>query len=244
VISASFVKRLPELRIEARFTVPERGTTVLWGDSGSGKTTILNCLAGLVRPDSGEIGILGKTVFSSSAGLNLPPRERGVGLVFQHYALFPHLSVLDNVALALPLAPSPWRARSGRDSATTAGAAARERAGAWLERFGIAHLARRRPASLSGGERQRLAFARALAAEPRVLLLDEPFSALDRRTKAAMHEEFLALRRELTMSVILVSHDRAEAESLGDRILGVEDGRAVEDGMDGPGASRDNRGHD
>ena len=212
MIRAAFGKRLPELPILADFRVPELGTTVLWGESGAGKTTILNCIAGLARPDSGEIEIAGNMVYSSPLGVNLPPQARGVGYVFQHCALFPHLSALDNVSLAL---------EGGRNEA-------RERAARWLARFGIAHLAGRRPASLSGGERQRLALARALAVEPRVLLLDEPFSALDRRTRSAMQEEFLALRKELTMSVILVSHDRAEAECLGDRILEVVDGRACE----------------
>ena len=254
MIRARFGKRLPELAIEADFRVPGASTTVLWGESGAGKTTILNCIAGLLGPDSGEISIGGSEVYSSERGIDETPQARGVGYVFQQGALFPHLTALDNVALALE-GPSPrWPALAlrappalaagdgGAPSASGSGAApaavpprprlsareARELAFLWLERLGIAHLARRRPAALSGGERQRLAFARALAVEPRVLLLDEPWSALDRRTRAAMHEEFLALRREFTMSVILVSHDRTEAECLGDRILEVVDGRAVE----------------
>jgi molybdate transport system ATP-binding protein len=209
MIRAAFEMDRDEFHLEADFVVPDGGTTVLWGESGAGKTSILNCIAGLVKPARGEIEIQGRLVFSSREGLDEATRNRGVGFVFQHYALFPHLSALDNVALALP------KGDKGR-------------ARAYLERFGIAHLARRRPACLSGGERQRLALARALAVEPRVLLLDEPFSALDRRTKAAMHEEFRALRKELTMSVVLVSHDRPEAEYLGDRILEVCEGKARE----------------
>jgi molybdate transport system ATP-binding protein len=238
VIRAAFVKRLPELLVRADFVVPERSTTVLWGESGSGKTTILNCIAGLAQPDEGEIDILGRKVFSAARGLDVATRMRGVGFVFQHYALFPHLTALENVGLALAASASR-KASEGfaRVSAEPAGRmVTRERALAWLGRFGIDHLARRKPSSLSGGERQRLALARALAAEPRVLLLDEPFSALDRSTKAAMHEEFRSLRRELTMSVVLVSHDRAEAEELGDSILPVEDGRAAGPGLPSPGA--------
>jgi molybdate transport system ATP-binding protein len=249
VIRARFEKRLPELAIAADFRVRESSTTVLWGESGAGKTTILNCIAGLLEPDSGEISIGGCEVYSSELGVNETPQARGVGYVFQQGALFPHLTALDNVALALR-GPSPrWPALAfgalpalaamgggaandgeGATPARPRLSAREARAGAmrWLERLGIAHLARRRPAALSGGERQRLAFARALAVEPRILLLDEPWSALDRRTRAAMHGEFLALRREFTMSVILVSHDRTEAEYLGDRILEVVDGRAVE----------------
>jgi molybdate transport system ATP-binding protein len=209
MIRAAFVKTFPGFALRTDFTVPTSGTTVLWGESGSGKTTILNCIAGLVRPCRGEISIHDRLVFSSNRRIDEEPRSRGVGFVFQHYGLFPHLSALGNVALAL-------------------GRGGRERALSWLERFGIAHLAKRRPASLSGGERQRLAFARALAVEPRVLLLDEPFSALDRATRATMHEEFKRLREELALCVVLVSHDRTEAESLGDRILEVRDGLALE----------------
>jgi molybdate transport system ATP-binding protein len=211
MIEARFTKALPDITISADFSVPEATTTVLWGESGSGKTTILSCIAGLARPDSGLVAIHGRKVFSSEDGLDLPTRERGVGLVFQHYALFPHLTALENVGLAL-----------------AGGEAGRKKARAYLERFGIAGLADRKPAFLSGGERQRLALARALAVEPRILLLDEPFSALDRKTKEAMYKEFQGLRAELTMSVILVSHDRHEAELLGDRILEVQDGGARE----------------
>lgn len=247
MIRARFEKRLPELDIHADFRVRESSTTVLWGESGAGKTTILNCIAGLLKPDSGGIAIGGHEVYSSELGIDETPQARGIGYVFQQGALFPHLSALDNVALALRGPSLRWPVLSfgALPGVAAMGAAggdvdgsrprplmpareARELAMLWLERLGIAHLAKRRPAALSGGERQRLAFARALAVEPRVLLLDEPWSALDRRTRAAMHEEFLALRREFTMSVILVSHDRAEAERLGDRILEVVDGRAGE----------------
>ena len=211
MIAVNFEKQFPGIHIRARFTVPDHSTTVLWGESGAGKTTILKCITGIARPDSGRIAVGDKTVFDSAGKIDKPPRNRGVGMVFQHYALFPHLSALDNVALALP----------GSD---------RKLALAWLERLGIGHLAGRRPSTLSGGERQRLALARSLAVRPAALLLDEPFSALDRRTKTDVYREFLALRGELAMSVILVSHDRAEAEMLGDRILEVEDGLASESG--------------
>lgn len=212
MIEADFSKRLPELTICANIRVGEGSTTVLWGESGSGKTTILNCIAGLSVPDSGTITVQGRTVFSSTRGIDEPPQTRGVGMVFQHYALFPHLSALDNVALALARRTHPRPPR--------------ERARDWLSRFGIAHLATRKPAILSGGERQRLALARALAVKPRILLLDEPFSALDRGTKQQIYREFEELRRELSMSVILVSHDRAEAEALGDRIVEMNEGVA------------------
>jgi molybdate transport system ATP-binding protein len=184
-------------------------TAILWGESGAGKTTILDCIAGLTRPERGEISLEGRTVFSSSRGICLPPQQRRVGFVFQSYALFPHLTAEENVALALPRAD-------------------RRKANALLTRFRIDHLSRRKPPLLSGGERQRLALARALATEPRVLLMDEPFSALDRRTREETHREFLALRGELDMSVILVTHDREEARLLGNRIYELRDGEVVE----------------
>jgi len=184
-------------------------TAILWGESGAGKTTILDCIAGLTRPERGEISLEGRTVFSSSRGVCLPPQQRRVGFVFQSYALFPHLTAEENVAFALPRRE-------------------RRKAGEYLKRFRIEHLARRKPTLLSGGERQRLALARALATGPRVLLMDEPFSALDRRTREETHREFLALREELDMSVILVTHDREEARLLGHRIYELHDGEVAE----------------
>lgn len=184
-------------------------TAILWGESGAGKTTVLNCIAGLSSPDRGEILVEGKTVFSSVRRISLPPRERNVGFVFQSYALFPHLTAEENVALAMP--------RSDRRHAVE-----------YLERFHISRMRHAKPPFLSGGERQRLALARALATKPRLLLLDEPFSALDRRTREETHREFLALRDQLSMSVILVTHDRGEAELLGHRIYELRDGEVLE----------------
>jgi molybdate transport system ATP-binding protein len=204
VIRARFSKALPLFELDVDLEVGG-STAILWGESGSGKTTILECIAGLARPDRGEIRLDDRLVFSSAEGIDLPPQERRVGYVFQDYALFPHLSAELNVALALPR----------RD---------RRRALDCLERFGIAHLARRKPALLSGGERQRLAMARALAVEPRLLLLDEPFSALDHATREEMYTEFLRQRESIGMSVILVTHNRAEARLLGHRILELREG--------------------
>ena len=209
MIRARFTKALPLFELDVDLEV-DGSTAILWGESGSGKTTILECVAGLARPDEGEIRLDDRLVFSSSEGIDLPPQERRVGYVFQDYALFPHLSAEGNVALAL----------QRRD---------RGRAREYLERFGIAHLARRRPGLLSGGERQRLAMARALAVEPRLLLLDEPFSALDHATREEMYTEFLRLRERIGMTVILVTHNRAEAEALGHRILELREGKLAEE---------------
>jgi len=209
MILVNFEKQLPTFLLKAAVMIEGRETAILWGPSGAGKTTVLNCIAGLTDPDRGEIHVEGRTVFSPEKGISLPPQERKVGFVFQNFALFPHMTAEENVAFAMP------RGKKGE-------------AAALLERFRIAPLAHRRPSELSGGERQRLALARALAIRPKVLLLDEPFNALDRRTRDETYREFLALRATIDMSVILVTHDRSEAELLGTRIYELRDGEVTE----------------
>ncbi|HTZ50150.1 MAG TPA: ATP-binding cassette domain-containing protein [Spirochaetia bacterium] len=209
MILVNFEKQLPQFVLRAAFMVEGRETAILWGPSGAGKTTVLSCIAGLVDPDRGEIMVEGRTVFAADKGIRLPPQQRGVGLVFQALALFPHMSAVQNVAFAMP--------RGERDGAREL-----------LERFRLSHLAHRRPAQLSGGERQRLALARALGAKPRALLLDEPFSALDRRTREETYREFLEIRKSIDMGVILVTHDRPEAELLGTRMYELRDGEVTE----------------
>jgi molybdate transport system ATP-binding protein len=209
MILVNFEKQLSAFLLKAAFMIEERETAILWGPSGAGKTTVLNCIAGLVDPDRGEIQVGGRTVFSPEKQIRLAPRDRKVGFVFQSFALFPHMTARENVAFAM--------SRQERKGA-----------GEFLERFRLALLADRRPAELSGGERQRLALARALAIRPRVLLLDEPFNALDRRTRDETYREFLDLRGGIDMSVILVTHDRSEAELLGTRIYEIRDGEVTE----------------
>jgi len=208
MIVARFLKNLPSFTLEVDLSV-ERETAILCGESGAGKTTILECIAGLSTPDQGEILLEGRPVYSSTEGIDLQPRERGIGYVFQDYALFPHLSAIENVALALKRAN-------------------RRKAMEYLERFGVSRVAHRKPGLLSGGERQRVALARALALQPRLLLLDEPFSALDKASREEAHRQFLELRLSWAMSVILVTHSRAEAELLGDRIYELREGRVEE----------------
>ncbi len=203
MIRARFEKRLPLFSLRADFCATD-ATTILWGDSGAGKTTILDCIAGLCSPDSGDIILDGSYLYSSSRDIDLPPRERGIGYVFQDYALFPHLTAEGNISVALP----PGEKR---------------RAAEFLERFGLARLKSSRPGELSGGERQRLALARALATKPRLLLLDEPFNALDRATKEATRREYLALRDELGVCSILVTHSKAEADLLGQRVIEIRE---------------------
>jgi molybdate transport system ATP-binding protein len=183
----------------------ERETLALVGPSGAGKTTALRAIAGLVRPARGRIELDGTTLFDAERGIDRPPEERRVGLVFQEYALFPHLTVAQNVAFG-----------------------GRERAAELLERFRIAHLAKTRPGELSGGERQRVALARALARDPAVLLLDEPMAALDAHTRADVRAELQELLRELALPTILVTHDFEDAAALADRVGVIAEGKVLQ----------------
>jgi molybdate transport system ATP-binding protein len=188
------------------------GITILFGPSGSGKTATIKAIAGIIRPDSGRISVGEQTLFDSDRSINLPIRKRGVGLVFQHLALFPHMSALGNIEFAMSHLPRPQR---------------RQRALELMQRFKIAHTAPRRPAQISGGEAQRVALARALAAKPRLLLLDEPLSAIDEATKSDIIADLKAINRELRLPVIYVTHNREEAITLGERLIAYERGRIV-----------------
>ena len=183
------------------------GVVALAGPSGAGKSTVLRTIAGLTRPDSGRIA-LGTTLwFDSETNVDLRPEERSVGLVFQDYALFPHMSVADNVAYG-----------GGRKSAEL------------LARFGIESLAQLKPGELSGGERQRVALARALARDPGVLLLDEPLAALDSHTRARVRGELRGLLKGLDLPTLVVTHSFEDAAALTDRIGVLVEGRLVQMG--------------
>ena len=174
---------------------------VLFGHSGSGKTLTLQSLAGLVRPDGGYIKIGDDVLYASEKGIDLPARERHLGYVFQDYALFPHLTVRRNVEFALD---KTKRTLFGRPSP-----AARKSVDDLLERFEVGHLAERYPREISGGQRQRVALARALITAPRMLLLDEPFAALDPLLRVRMRREIRALLDEWNIPVVLITHDPA-----------------------------------
>jgi molybdenum ABC transporter ATP-binding protein len=205
--------RLSRLNLEVAVTVGLE-TVALVGPSGAGKTTILRAVAGLMRPDRGWVAHDGRVLLDTQGGVDLPPEERRVGVVYQDGALFPFMSVVRNVAFG---------ARGDRRH--------RERqAHSILERFGIAHLALARPDDLSGGERQRVALARAVASEPQILLLDEPLSALDAVTKAEVASELEVRLRELALPTLLVSHDFADVLGLAGRIVVLQAGRVVQSG--------------
>ena len=185
------------------------------GPSGAGKTTLLRAIAGLYRPDSGRIACGGAVWLDTTAGIDLPPHRRRVGLVFQSYALFPHMSALANVAAAMGHRPKGER---------------EARARALLARVHLEGFEDRRPAALSGGQQQRVAVARALAREPAVLLLDEPFSAVDRRTRRQMHADLASLRKTLAIPILLVTHDLDEAGALADRLCVLDRGETLQTG--------------
>lgn len=182
-------------------------TLALVGPSGAGKSTLLRAVAGLERPDRGRIALDGEVWLDTDRGVDVPPERRSVGLVFQEYALFPHLSVRRNVAF---------------------GGASTAEVDEFLERFGIAALAAARPDAISGGERQRVALARALARRPRVLLLDEPLSALDAHTRSAVRGELRGLLAGLGLPVVLVTHDFEDAATLADRVGVLVEGRLLQ----------------
>ena len=190
----------------------------LLGPSGSGKTTLLRALAGLELPDTGRI------MFGTHDATRMSLRERRVGLVFQHYALFPHLSVFENVAFGL-------RARPGRERPDAAGLTARVRG--LLERMQIDELCERLPEQLSGGQKQRVALARAMAIEPSVLLLDEPFGALDAKVRIELRRWLRQIHDATGYTTVFVTHDQEEALELADRVVVMREGLVVQDGTPG-----------
>lgn len=192
-----------------------QGPVVLFGASGSGKSLTLQCLAGLVQPDSGRICLQGDLLFDSSQGVCLPARDRRLGYMFQEYALFPHLSVLANVAYA----------RSGR-RVWRPDPTLREEAMRTLERLGLAHLADRKPGEISGGQRQRVALARALFSRPRLLLLDEPFSALDPLLRERLRDELVERLREAGIPLLMITHDPLDVDVFASSLVVYAGGRA------------------
>lgn len=183
----------------------------LLGPSGCGKTTVLRCLAGLETPDAGTIHMDGQLVFSASRGLSVPPGRRGIGMVFQSYALWPHLSVAANVSFGLEVLGV------ARDEQ-------RRRVDSVLRLVGIEDLASRFPSELSGGQQQRVALARAIVTQPRILLLDEPLSNLDAKLRLQMRAELQRLHRQLGCTVVYVTHDQMEAMTLSNRIVLLRQG--------------------
>jgi molybdate transport system ATP-binding protein len=215
VLRAEARTRLGALELDVALEVRAGECLALAGPSGAGKTSVLRIAAGLVRPERGLVEANGETWLDTERGVDVAPERRRCGYVFQEYALFPHLSAWQNVAYPLRGMPRAQR---------------KERSLELLGRFGLRELADARPRTLSGGERQRVAVARALARKPEVLLLDEPLSALDARTRASAARELAAVLRDVEVPALLVTHDFAEAAQLGDRVGVIDAGRVVQEG--------------
>jgi len=209
---------LRHFELEAELEAPAGTCVALAGPSGAGKSTLLRIAAGLLRPEHGRVTCGDEVWLDTASGRELAPEQRACGYVFQDYALFGHLRAWQNVAYGLRRLPRAQR---------------RSRAQELLEQFGIGDLAEARPATLSGGERQRVALARALAPQPRALLLDEPLSALDARTRASASRELATVLRDAGVPALLVTHDFMEAAVLGDRVAVIDAGRIVQQGSAG-----------
>jgi molybdate transport system ATP-binding protein len=199
------------MRIDLSAAIDNAEFVAVFGPSGAGKTTLLRMLAGLGTPDSGSIVVNGVTWFDAQQRINLPPQKRSIGFVFQDYALFPNLSVLDNIAYAVGKTDMQWIDEL-------------------LELTGLAGLRDHLPGALSGGQKQRVALARAIARRPALLLLDEPLSALDGAMRARLQDDLARLHRRFGMTVLMVSHDIGEVFKLANRVLQIDHGRFVRSG--------------
>jgi molybdate transport system ATP-binding protein len=202
--------------LEVAFDCAPGEMLALVGPSGSGKTTILRAIAGNYKPKQGFISVSGTVWFDAGANMFIPSHDRSVGMVFQSYALFPHMNALENVAAALGHLPRGER---------------KLRAQELLDRVNLNGLEKRRPSSLSGGQQQRIAVARALARDPAVLLLDEPFAAVDRATRQRLYREIADLHSTLSMPIVLVTHDLDEAMMLADRVAIIHRGSLLQIGI-------------
>jgi len=210
LLEIQIVKRLAGFTLDVAFSA-DAPIAALLGPSGSGKTLTLRSVAGALRPDAGRIALDGEVLFDRVRGVDLPPQQRGVGYVPQEYALFPHLDVAGNVGFGL----NERRADSRRHVTNM------------IEVVGLTGLEHRRPDELSGGQRQRVALARALVLEPRILLLDEPFAALDGTIRSAVREQMRDLQRSLGFRALLVTHDPADLAPT-DQVFVYEDGRVLD----------------
>lgn len=203
MLKCNIEKKLNHFVLNAEFIV-ENQILCIMGESGSGKTSILNSIAGLLTPDKGEIILDDNILFSDK--INLKPQERNIGYVFQDYALFPNMSVKDNIFFMNP---------------------DKNHTNSLIEKLGIEYLLGNFPNTLSGGEKQKVSIVRALANKPRLLLMDEPFSSIDEKFKNKFYEELIEIKKSLGIPIIMVTHNRHEAEILSDRLIFIDKGKIV-----------------
>jgi molybdate transport system ATP-binding protein len=212
VLAVTLTKRLPGFALDVQWAAGE-AVVALVGPSGSGKTLTLHCLAGLIRPDAGRVTLNDLVLFDARVGIDRPPRTRHLGYVFQGYALFPHLTVGENIAFGL----KGWAASRRREQTEMV-----------IERLGLSGLQQRYPRELSGGQQQRVALGRALATDPALLLLDEPLSALDAPLRRQLRDDLARTIRDWGKATVVVTHDLAEAYQLADRVIVYEHGRVLQ----------------
>jgi len=197
--------------MDIRIGAEKNSVSALFGKSGAGKTTLLRMIAGLDKPDRGNITVDGETWFDSTRNIHLSPQERGVGFVFQDYALFSNMTVLENLKYAAGKNNGPWVKRL-------------------VEAVGLGDVQSRKPVALSGGEKQRTAVARALARKPTLLLMDEPLSALDGEARSELQDELLSIFREFSLTTIMVTHELSEVFKMASKVFILEFGRIARDG--------------
>jgi molybdate transport system ATP-binding protein len=214
-VHIELIRKQGDFLVDAAFNSPESGVTALFGPSGAGKTSLINMVAGLMRPDAGRISVNGLCLFDSKQGINLPPEKRRVGYVFQDGRLLPHLSVHANLTYGMNLTPAERRFVSFEPV---------------VELLGISHLLNRRPARLSGGEKQRVAIGRALLTSPAMLLMDEPLASLDASRKSEVLPFVMKLSREYAIPILYVTHIMDEIISLADRLVVMDNGHVAASG--------------
>ena len=216
MLSVDIEKNYPGFRLQSTLEVADNQLLVILGPSGSGKSLTLQSIAGLIKPDRGKIILQNSVFFDQDKGINLTTQERKVGYIFQNYALFPHLSVVENIGYGLRRLKVQQR---------------KEIVDELVELLRLKGHENKYPSQISGGQQQRVAIARALAVKPRILLLDEPFSALDNIIRHKIRTDVLRLKEKLNIPMILVTHDLEEAYTLGDRLIVMEQGNILQEGV-------------
>lgn len=211
-----------DIDIECEF---KKGVLVIQGESGSGKTTILNCIAGLKTPDEGRIILNDTVLFDSNLGIDIDSRKRNLGYLFQNYALFPNMTVYENIIYGIKNKLEYKHNQSKEELLCYCDYI--------MKTFGINHLAKKHPANISGGEKQRVALSRAIVTKPKLLLLDEPFSALDEKTKGIVYEEFYLFKEKFNILTILITHDKVESDLFGDKRIAIKNGKIINNWNEG-----------
>ena len=210
------IKNLSSFSLDVEISF-NSGVLVIQGESGAGKSTILNCISGLLEPDNGLIEIIGKPVFDKQHKINIPAKDRKIGYLFQNYALFPNMTVEENIMYGLKNKPEFHDPEIRADLLTYMNSV--------IDNFGINPIRRVNPRKISGGEKQRVALARAIVTQPSLLLLDEPFSALDEETKTKVYAEFFQIKEKYQIPTILITHDKHECDLFADQSIFIKSGK-------------------